>query len=89
MKAVSKVGFFVLLIFLVMPTSVIKGETSDAISVIPRPVKAELREGTFALTPETLIVVTEGAGGVGEYLAELLAAAKGTGQQHCAADSSR
>ncbi|MHC4396627.1 MAG: family 20 glycosylhydrolase [Planctomycetota bacterium] len=75
MKAVSTFGFFVLLIFLVMPMSLIKGETSEAISVIPRPVKVELREGTFALTPETLIVVTEGAGGIGEYLAELLAPA--------------
>ncbi len=75
MKAVNKVGFFVLLIFLVIPSSLIKGETSEAISVIPRPVKAELREGTFVLTPETLIVVTEGACDVGEYLSEFLASA--------------
>ncbi len=75
MKAVSTVRLFVLLIFLVIFTSLIKGETSEVISVIPRPVKAELKEGTFVLTPETLIVVTEGVGGIGEYLAELLAPA--------------
>jgi len=75
MKAINKVGLFVLLIFLIIPTSLIKGGTSEAISIIPRPVKAELREGTFVLTPETLIVVTEGAGDVGEYLSELLASA--------------
>ncbi|MHC4739443.1 MAG: family 20 glycosylhydrolase, partial [Planctomycetota bacterium] len=75
MKAVSTIGFFILLIFLIIPTSLIEGKTSEAISVIPQPVKAELKEGTFVLTPETLIVVTEGSGGIGEYLAELLAAA--------------
>ena len=50
---------------------VLGGEASTP-SLIPRPEKMELREGVFAIGPETAIVVDGDARGEGEYLAELL-----------------
>ena len=55
----------------------IKTEKAKTIAVIPRPVKMEVRESRFTLTPETTIVVTKDTHRVGEYLSELLKPATG------------
>lgn len=48
------------------------------ISVIPRPSKVETAEGSFTLTPETLIVAKgSGTKPIGKYLSELIAPATG------------
>ncbi len=47
------------------------------IAIIPQPVKMDVQEGTFTLTPTTNIVVTEDTCSLGQYLAELLAPATG------------
>jgi len=52
-------------------------EKAETIAVIPRPVKMELHEGQFTLTPKTTIFVTKDTHHVGEYLSELLRPATG------------
>lgn len=47
------------------------------IAIIPKPAKMKVLEGTFTLTPQTIIVITEDTRFVGQYLAELLAPATG------------
>ncbi len=66
-----------ILIFIVIASVLMQGTEIKAADVIPRPMKAEAGEGTFNLTPETIIVVTEGTRGIGEYMAGLLAPATG------------
>ncbi len=46
-------------------------------SIIPRPIKLKVKEGTFTLTPETVILASAGGRAVGEYLSRLLAPATG------------
>ncbi|MHC4737825.1 MAG: beta-N-acetylhexosaminidase [Planctomycetota bacterium] len=64
-------------ISIVIASVLIQGADTKAADVIPRPMKVEAVEGTFSLTPETIIVVTEGTRGIGEYLAGLLGPAAG------------
>ena len=53
------------------------GAEKQPASVIPRPVKMEVREGTFTLGPATTILVSADARQEGDYLAGLLAPATG------------
>ncbi len=66
-----------LLIFIVIASVLMQGTETKAADVIPRPMKVEEAKGTFSLTPETIIVVTEGTRCIGEYLAGLLGPATG------------
>jgi hexosaminidase len=57
--------------------------------LIPRPAKMTVQEGSFTITPQTAIVVTEDTLPIGQYLAELLAPATGFEldlRQSCPAD---
>ncbi len=47
------------------------------LTLIPRPLKMKVNSGTFSLTPETSIFVSEDAHSVGEYLAQRLRPATG------------
>ena len=79
-----------ILIFIFISLISMQGMETKAADIIPRPMKVEAGEGTFNLTPKTIIVVTEGTRGIGEYLAGLLGPAagqrnfanKGTGQPY-------
>ncbi len=46
-------------------------------AIIPKPVKMEIRDGAFTLTPKTTIVVSNDTAGLGQYMAGLLAPATG------------
>ncbi len=50
---------------------------AEGASIIPAPVKVELTEGVFTLTPDTVIIVTAETDSVGQYLAQLLSSATG------------
>ncbi|MHC4394870.1 MAG: beta-N-acetylhexosaminidase [Planctomycetota bacterium] len=71
----KKIG--TILIFIIIASAQICGAEIKAAAIIPQPMKIEVGEGTFDLTPETIIVVTEGTRGIGEYLAGLLGPATG------------
>ena len=47
------------------------------ICIIPQPAEITIQQGSFTLTPQTAIVVTEDTQAVGKYLAQLLAPATG------------
>ena len=51
----------------------------DTLHLVPKPFKIELFSGTFHLTPETVIRVSENARTVGEYLAQRLRPSTGLG----------
>jgi len=64
---------------LVLLFGVVNPVLADAgkITIIPEPMKMNVGEGKFTITPKTAIVVTEDTRCIGQYLAELLATATG------------
>jgi hexosaminidase len=65
-------------VFVFLCSAVPSLSQQSQISVIPKPEKIVVSEGSFTLTPETVVVVTSGPlKQVGQYLSDLLAPATG------------
>ena len=77
MKITGIIKHIALLMLVFFTSDVVYGANTETISVIPRPVKMQVKDGKFIITSKTIIAVDKNTIEEGKYLAEFFSSAAG------------